>query len=127
MDNIDKNEFRKYAVKHHRINSIYVDKFIAGVERSSLPTSIATTSMTPYIIEERQLNVAQMDVFSRLMMDRIIFLGDAIYDNIANIIQAQLLFLQSADSKRDIQIYINSPGGSVYAGLGIYDTMQFIS
>ena len=83
--------------------------------------------MTPYIIEERQLNVAQMDVFSRLMMDRIIFLGDAIYDNIANIIQAQLLFLQSADAKRDIQIYINSPGGSVYAGLGIYDTMQFIS
>ena len=122
MSNIDKNEFRKYAVKHHRINSIYVDKFIGSVERSTLPTG-----MTPYIIEERQLNVAQMDVFSRLMMDRIIFLGDAIYENIANIIQAQLLFLQSADSKRDIQIYINSPGGSVYAGLGIYDTMQFIS
>ncbi len=120
--NIDKNEFRKYAVKHHRINSLYVDKFISNVDKSNLPMG-----MTPYIIEERQLNVAQMDVFSRLMMDRIIFLGDAIYDNIANIIQAQLLFLQSADSKRDIQIYINSPGGSVYAGLGIYDTMQFIS
>ncbi|KAA8483838.1 ATP-dependent Clp protease protease subunit [Arcticibacter tournemirensis] len=120
--NIDKNEFRKYAVKHHRIGSQHVDKFIAGVERSSLPMS-----MTPYIIEERQLNVAQMDVFSRLMMDRIIFLGDAIYDNNANIIQAQLLFLQSTDAKRDIQIYINSPGGSVYAGLGIYDTMQYIS
>lgn len=119
---IDKNEFRKYAVKHHRIGSQHVDSFIARVEKNALPMS-----MTPYIIEERQLNVAQMDVFSRLMMDRIIFLGDAIYDNIANIIQAQLLFLQSTDAKRDIQIYINSPGGSVYAGLGIYDTMQYIS
>lgn len=116
--NIDKNEFRKYAVKHHRIGGHHVDKFIGSV---SVPKN-----MTPYIIEERQLNVAQMDVFSRLMMDRIIFLGDAIYDQNANIIQAQLLFLQSADAKRDIQIYINSPGGSVYAGLGIYDTMQYI-
>ena len=85
------------------------------------------SSMTPYIIEERQLNVAQMDVFSRLMMDRIMFLGTAINDNVANVIQAQLLFLQSTDAKRDIQMYINSPGGGVYAGLGIYDTMQFIS
>ncbi|WP_207422217.1 ATP-dependent Clp endopeptidase proteolytic subunit ClpP [Desertivirga brevis] len=119
---IDKNEFRKYAVKHHRIGSQHVDSFIARVENNAIPMS-----MTPYIIEERQLNVAQMDVFSRLMMDRIIFLGDAIYDNIANIIQAQLLFLQSTDAKRDIQIYINSPGGSVYAGLGIYDTMQYIT
>lgn len=118
---IDKNEFRNYAVKHHRINSIQVDNFIARVEQRHIPSNV-----TPYIIEERQLNVAQMDVFSRLMMDRIIFLGDAIYDNIANIIQAQLLFLQSTDAKRDIQIYINSPGGSVYAGLGIYDTMQYI-
>ena len=83
--------------------------------------------MTPYIIEERQLNVAQMDVFSRLMMDRIMFLGTAINDSVANVIQAQLLFLQSTDAKRDIQMYINSPGGGVYAGLGIYDTMQFIS
>ena len=82
--------------------------------------------MTPYIIEERQLNVAQMDVFSRLMMDRIMFLGTAINDSVANVIQAQLLFLQSTDSSRDIQMYINSPGGSVYAGLGIYDTMQYI-
>ncbi|PWG80090.1 ATP-dependent Clp endopeptidase proteolytic subunit ClpP [Pararcticibacter amylolyticus] len=120
--NIDKNEFRKYAVKHHRIGSQHVDSFIARVEKNALPMS-----MTPYIIEERQLNVAQMDVFSRLMMDRIIFLGDAIYDSNANIIQAQLLFLQSTDAKRDIQIYVNSPGGSVYAGLGIYDTMQYIS
>ncbi|WP_423147309.1 ATP-dependent Clp endopeptidase proteolytic subunit ClpP [Rubrolithibacter danxiaensis] len=120
--NIDKNEFRKYAVKHHRIGSQHVDGFISRVEKSAIPMG-----MTPYIIEERQLNVAQMDVFSRLMMDRIIFLGDAIYDNNANIIQAQLLFLQSTDAKRDIQIYINSPGGSVYAGLGIYDTMQYIA
>lgn len=120
--NIDKNEFRKYAVKHHRIGSQHVDSFIGRVEKNALPMS-----MTPYIIEERQLNVAQMDVFSRLMMDRIIFLGDAIYDSNANIIQAQLLFLQSTDAKRDIQIYINSPGGSVYAGLGIYDTMQYIT
>lgn len=119
--NIDKNEFRKYAVKHHRIGSQHVDKFISGVEQQS------PVSLTPYIIEERQLNVAQMDVFSRLMMDRIIFLGDGIGDQVANIIQAQLLFLQSADAHRDIQIYINSPGGSVYAGLGIYDTMQYIS
>lgn len=84
------------------------------------------SSVTPYIIEERQLNVAQMDVFSRLMMDRIIFLGTAIDDHVANIIQAQLLFLSSVDSGKDISIYLNSPGGSVYAGLGIYDTMQFI-
>ena len=83
--------------------------------------------MTPYIIEERQLNVAQMDVFSRLMMDRIMFLGTAINDSVANVIQAQLYFWQSTDSKRDIQMYINSPGGGVYAGLGIYDTMQFIT
>ncbi len=124
---LDKNEFRKYAVKHHRINSLYVDKFISNVERSNFATGIATTNMTPYVIEERPMPYQAIDVFSRLMIDRIIFLGDAIYDNIANIIQAQLLFLQSADSKRDVQIYINSPGGSVYAGLGIYDTMQLIS
>ena len=108
-----KKEFKKFATKHHGINSIYLDKIVS--------------SMTPYIIEERQLNVAQMDVFSRLMMDRIMFLGTAINDNVANVIQAQLLFLQSVDAKRDIQLYINSPGGGVYAGLGIYDTMQFIS
>src|ERR1700733_9762848 len=122
MSNIDKNEFRKYAVKHHRINGLHVDKFISGVDRASLPTG-----MTPYVIEERPMPYQAIDVFSRLMIDRIIFMGDPIYEGMANIIQAQLLFLQSADSKRDIQIYINSPGGSVYAGLGIYDTMQFIS
>ncbi len=119
--NIDKSEFRKYAVKHQGIGSQHVDRYIQQVENAG------PVSLTPYIIEERQLNVAQMDVFSRLMMDRIIFLGDAINDQVANIIQAQLLFLQSADAQRDIQIYINSPGGSVYAGLGIYDTMQYIS
>lgn len=118
---IDKDEFRKYAIKHHRIGSQHVDGFISRVQQNT------PTNLTPYIIEERQLNVAQMDVFSRLMMDRIIFLGDAVTDQVANIIQAQLLFLQSVDAKRDIQIYINSPGGSVYAGLGIYDTMQYIT
>lgn len=119
---MNKNEFRKYAVRHRHVNSLHLDKFIGGVNASNLPMSI-----TPYIMEERQLNISQMDVFSRLMMDRIIFLGTAIDDQVANVIQAQLLFLQSADAKRDIQIYINSPGGSVYAGFGIYDTMQLIS
>ena len=106
-------EFKKYATKHAGINSMHVDNYLEA-------------SMTPYIIEERSLNVAQMDVFSRLMMDRIIFMGTGVNDQMANIIQAQLLFLESADAKKDIQIYINSPGGSVYAGLGIYDTMQYI-
>jgi len=109
-----KDEFRKYAIKHQGISSLHFDSYVES-------------SMTPYIIEERQLNVAQMDVFSRLMMDRIIFLGTAIDDQIANIIQAQLLFLESVDMKKDIQIYMNSPGGGVYAGLGIYDTMQIIN
>jgi len=110
---MDGYEFRKYAIKHQGINSTTFDSVVS--------------SMTPYIIEERQMNVAQMDVFSRLMMDRIIFLGTGIDDTVANIIQAQLLFLASADAKKDIQIYLNSPGGSVYAGLGIYDTMQIIA
>ena len=118
---INKDEFRKYAIKHHRIGSQHVDGYISRLQQQ------VPNNLTPYIIEERHLNVAQMDVFSRLMMDRIIFLGDAINDQVANIVQAQLLFLQSTDAQRDIQIYINSPGGSVYAGLGIYDTMQYIS
>ena len=109
----DGNEFRKYATKHVGLSSMHVDSYIES-------------SVTPYIIEERQMNMTQMDVFSRLMMDRIIFLGTGVDDYVANIIQAQLLFLQSADATRDIYIYINSPGGSVYAGLGIYDTMQYI-
>ncbi|QKJ29125.1 ATP-dependent Clp protease proteolytic subunit [Mucilaginibacter mali] len=120
--NIDKNEFRKYAVGHCHVQKFAVDRYIAGVE-----TGTPRMSMTPYITEERPLNVAQMDVFSRLMVDRIIFLGTAVEDHMANVIQAQLLFLQSTDSKKDIQMYINSPGGSVYAGFGIYDTMQLIS
>ncbi len=108
-------EFRKYATKHAGISSITTDKFISSVE-----------GMTRTVIEERPVNFREIDVFSRLMADRIIFLGTAIDDYIANIIQAQLLFLESMDHRRDIQMYINSPGGSVYAGLGIYDTMQYI-
>ena len=111
------NEFRKYAVQHRGISSTSLNRY----------TSISQNYISPTIIEERQLNIATMDVFSRLMMDRIIFLGVPIDDYVANIIQAQLLFLESVDSKRDIQIYLNTPGGSVYAGLGIYDTMQYIA
>ena len=107
------SEFLKYATKHHGLNSMHTGHYIES-------------SMTPYIIEERPMNMTQMDVFSRLMMDRIIFLGTGINDQVANIINAQLLFLESLDAKKDIQIYMNSPGGSVYAGLGIYDTMQYI-
>ena len=105
-------EFKKYALLDKGISSLTMDSYIQNT--------------TPYIVEERKLNVAQMDVFSRLMMDRIIFLGTGIDDQIANIIQAQLLFLESVDSTKDIQIYVISPGGGVYAGLGIYDTMQLV-
>lgn len=111
-----KDEFRKYAIYSRGINSNTLDSYNA--------TSM--NYISPTIIEERQLNVAQMDVFSRLMVDRIIFLGVPIDDYVANIIQAQLLFLESVDTKSPISIYLNTPGGSVYAGLGIYDTMQFI-
>ncbi|MCX6221130.1 MAG: ATP-dependent Clp endopeptidase proteolytic subunit ClpP [Bacteroidia bacterium] len=111
------DEFRKFATKHMGINSLSLHKF----------QSIHASYISPTIIEERQMNIAQMDVFSRLMMDRIIFLGVAIDDDVANIIQAQLLFLESSDPGKDIQIYFNSPGGSVHAGLGIYDTMQYIN
>ena len=114
---MNENEFKKYAVKGRGISSISLEKY----------TSSVSNYISPTIIEERQLNIATMDVFSRLMMDRIIFLGVPIDDYVANIIQAQLLFLESVDSTRDIQIYLNTPGGSVYAGLGIYDTMQYIS
>ncbi len=110
-------EFEKFAIKDQGISSTYYNKIMS---------SMYPTSLTPNIIEERQMNIAIFDVFSRLMMDRIIFMGTAINDQVANIIQAQLLFLASTDANKDIQIYINSPGGSVYAGLGIYDTMQFI-
>jgi len=110
-------EFRKYATKHQGISSLKVDTY----------ASLYSSYISPTIIEERQLNIATMDVFSRLMMDRIIFLGVGIDDTVANIIQAQLLFLESVDATRDIQIYLNTPGGSVYAGLGIYDTMQYVA
>lgn len=112
-----KNDFRDFAVKHMGFNGLAVDDYMR----------ITSSYISPTIIEERQLNVAQMDVFSRLMMDRIIFLGTQIDDYTANVIQAQLLYLDSSDPGKDISIYINSPGGSVYAGLGIYDTMQYIS
>ena len=111
------NDFRKYATKHLGINGLVLDQVM----------SAQAQYMNPYILEERQLNVTQMDVFSRLMMDRIIFLGTQIDDYVANTIMAQLLFLEQADPGKDISIYLNSPGGSVTAGLGIYDTMQFIS
>ncbi|TCO10619.1 ATP-dependent Clp endopeptidase proteolytic subunit ClpP [Natronoflexus pectinivorans] len=113
----DPKDFYKYATKHIGINSMVMDKYM----------SIANSYISPTIIEERQLNIASMDVFSRLMMDRIIFLGLPVDDYVANIIQAQLLYLDSADPTKDISIYFNTPGGSVYAGLGIYDTMQYIS
>ncbi len=114
---INPNDFRKYAIKHRGISSSVVDDY----------SKFTDSYISPTIIEERQLNVASMDVFSRLMMDRIIFLGTEINDDVANIVQAQLLYLESTDSSKDISIYLNSPGGSVYAGLGIYDTMQYIS
>jgi ATP-dependent Clp protease protease subunit len=110
-------EFEKYATKHHGVNSMYYNQIVS---------SMFPVNMTPNIIEERQMNIAVFDVFSRLMMDRIIFMGTGINDQVANIVQAQLLFLESTDASKDISIYINSPGGGVYAGLGIYDTMQFI-
>jgi ATP-dependent Clp protease protease subunit len=112
----NKNDFRKYATKHLGLNGLALDKYV----------DITSSYISPSILEERQLNVTQMDVFSRLMMDRIIFLGTQVDDYTANVIQAQLLYLDSSDPGKDISIYLNTPGGSVYAGLGIYDTMQFI-
>lgn len=113
---IDPKDFRKYATKHAGVSSIAFDKY----------ANVVNSYISPTIIEERNLNVAQMDVFSRLMMDRIIFMGTEIDDHVSNIVQAQLLYLDSTDSAAPISIYINSPGGGVYAGLGIYDTMQFV-
>lgn len=117
------NDFRNYAVKHCGLNGLALDQYIAAANAANITSSY----ISPTIIEEHQLNVAQMDVFSRLMMDRIIFLGTDVNDYTANVIQAQLLYLDSSDPGKDVSIYINSPGGSVYAGLGIYDTMQYIS
>jgi len=116
------SDFRNFAVKGMGMNGLALDQYTAAVN-----AGISANYINPSIIEERQLNVAQMDVFSRLMMDRIIFLGTEVNDYTANVIQAQLLYLDSADPGKDVSIYINSPGGSVYAGLGIYDTMQYIS
>ncbi|MDE6006786.1 MAG: ATP-dependent Clp endopeptidase proteolytic subunit ClpP [Muribaculaceae bacterium] len=119
-----KNDFRNFAVNHLGMSSNTLDSYARAMGSSVAPTA---DYMNPYILEERQLNVTQMDVFSRLMMDRIIFLGTQVSDQSANIIQAQLLYLDSVDPDKDISLYINSPGGSVYAGLGIYDTMQYIN
>lgn len=118
-----KDEFRKYATKHLGMSDMHLQNYMdkATVAYPNI------TGFTPQVIEERQMNVVGMDVFSRLMMDRIIFLGVGINDYVANVIQAQLLFLESTDPKRDIQMFINSPGGSVMAGLGIYDTMRYVS
>src|SRR6056297_262366 len=117
---IDPKEFKKFAVHSQGINSAHIDKYM----ETSVPN---INNFTPQVIEERQMNIVGMDVFSRLMMDRIIFLGVPINDYVANVVQAQLLFLQSTDPKRDVQMYVNSPGGSVIAGLGMYDTMQYVS
>lgn len=117
---MNKNEFQKYATKHLGMSSMHLDKYAKGF-------APGITGFTPQVIEERQLNVVGMDVFSRLMMDRIIFMGVAVTDYVANVIQAQLLFLESTDPKRDVQLFINSPGGSVIDGMGIYDTMQYVS
>jgi ATP-dependent Clp protease, protease subunit len=115
-----KSEFEKYAIKHKGISSNTLHQYGNYVAQE-------VTNLTPYIMEERPMNITQMDVFSRLMMDRIIFLGEGINDYVANIVTAQLLFLESSDRTRDVQMYLNCPGGSVYAGLGIYDTMQIVS
>ncbi len=115
-----KDEFKKYATKHLGMSTMHLEKYMA----ESAPN---INGFTPQVIEERQMNVVGMDVFSRLMMDRIIFMGVPVNDYVANVIQAQLLFLDSADARRDIQMYINSPGGSVIDGLGIYDTMQYVN
>lgn len=114
------DEFKKYATKHLNMSSMHLEKYMAA----TVPN---INGFTPQVIEERQMNVVGMDVFSRLMMDRIIFMGVPVNDYVANVIQAQLLFLESTDPKRDISMFINSPGGSVIAGLGIYDTMQYVS
>lgn len=120
-------EFQKYAVQHLGMSSNTLNDYTSHVNNQIYAGVGNFTNLTPNIIEERQLNVVAMDVFSRLMMDRIIFLGTGINDQVSNIVNAQLLFLQSTDAKRDISIYLNSPGGSVYAGLGIYDTMQIVA
>lgn len=119
-----KDEFQKYATKHLNMSSMHLEKYMNVAGATAAPNIHA---FTPYVIEERHLNAQAIDVFSRLMADRIIFMGVAVSDYVANVIQAQLLFLESVDSKRDVQLFINSPGGSVIDGMGIYDTMQYIT
>ena len=122
------NDFRNFAVNHLGMSSNTLDSYAKYIDKKAGGVTVpAADYMNPYILEERQLNVTQMDVFSRLMMDRIIFLGTQVTDQSANIIQAQMLYLDSIDPDKDISLYINSPGGSVYAGLGIYDTMQYVN
>jgi ATP-dependent Clp protease protease subunit len=116
----DKNEFQKYATKHLGMSTMHLEKYM----ETTVP---GIKAFTPYVIEERQMNAAALDVFSRLMMDRIIFMGVPVTEYVSNVIQAQLLFLESTDPKRDVQMFINSPGGSVIDGLGIYDTMQYVA
>lgn len=120
----DKNEFQKYAVGHLGMSSMHLEKYTSHVGQVAVPNIRA---FTPNVLEERSMNVIGMDVFSRLMMDRIIFMGVPVNEYVANVIEAQLLFLESSDPKRDIQMFINSPGGSVIDGLGIYDTMQYVA
>ncbi len=120
---MDQREFKKYATKHHGMNSMHLEDYM----RKSMVTAPNIHGFTPAVIEERQMNVQAIDVFSRLMMDRIIFMGVPVTDYVANVVQAQMLFLESTDPKLDIQMFINSPGGSVTAGLGIYDTMQYVA
>ena len=120
---IPKDEFKRYATKHLGMSAMHLEKYA----QKGMTGAPDIKDFTPAVIEERQLNVAQMDVFSRLMMDRIIFMGVPVDDYVANVIQAQLLFLESTDPKRDVQMFINSPGGSVIDGLGIYDTMQYVA
>ncbi len=119
-----KDEFMKYATQHRGMNSMHLEKY---AEKATTYVTPDIKSFTPYVIEERQMNIGQLDVFSRLMMDRIIFLGVPIDDYVANVVMAQLLFLESVDPKRDIQMFVNSPGGSVFAGLGIFDTMKYVA
>lgn len=121
MDIKEAKDFKNYAVKHHGMSSMHVEKYMNTVDQSGI------RNLTRTVIEERPMPFREVDVFSRLMMDRIIFLGSEVNDYIASIIQAQLLFLESSDNRSDVQIYINSPGGEVYSGLGIYDTMQYVN
>lgn len=121
MDIKEAKDFKNYAVKHHGMNSMHIEKYMNTVDQSGIH------NLTRTVIEERPMPFREVDVFSRLMMDRIIFLGSEVNDYIASIIQAQLLFLESSDNRSDVQIYINSPGGEVYSGLGIYDTMQYVN